>query len=254
MKIELLAQPYEAEKKGDVKRLRRDGKIPGVLYGHKDKPRGLYIIDKDFKKVLDAMKNEAVTISLTLEEKNYICLIKAIQHNPITNQLLHIDFQHIQKKEKIKVNIPIHVHGEAPGIKEGGVLDQHLHEVMVKCLPDDIPSRIDVDVSSLKLGDTIHIKDLPIANVEFEVKPETSVVSVLIPKIEKEVPKPVAEGEVAPVEGEAPAEGEAAEGEKGKEEKGEKGKEEKGNEEKGKPEAKGKTEAKPTKEAPPKGK
>jgi large subunit ribosomal protein L25 len=260
MKIDLMAQPYEAEKKGDVKRLRRDGKIPGILYGHKDKPHRLYITDKDFKKVLDVMKKEAVTINLTLNDKSYICLIKAIQHNPITNQLLHIDFQHIQKKEKIQVNIPIHAHGEAPGIKDGGVLDQHLHEVMVKCLPDDIPSFIDVDVSGLKLGDTIHIKDIQarIPNVEFEVKPETSIISVLIPKVEKEVPKPVAEGEVAPVEGEVPAEGEVAAGEKGKEEKGkeEKGKEEKGKE-KGKEEKgkeKGKEEAKPARETPPKGK
>jgi large subunit ribosomal protein L25 len=240
MKIDLLAHPYEVEKKGDVKRLRRDGKIPGVIYGHKDKPRRLYITDKDFKKVLDVMKNEAVTINLTLENKDYICLIKAIQHNPMTNQLLHIDFQHIQKKEKIKVNIPIHTHGEAPGIKEGGVLDQHLHEVMVKCLPDDIPSYIDVDVSNLKLGGTIHIKDIQIPNVEFEVKPETSVISVLVPKIEKEVPKPVVEGEVAPVEGEATVEGGEVKEEKGKEEKGK--------------EEKGKEEAKPTKETPSKGK
>jgi large subunit ribosomal protein L25 len=251
MKIDLPAQTYVADKKGDVKRLRKAGKIPGVLYGHKDKPHQLLINDKDFKKVLDMMKHEAVTINLSLDNKNYACLIKAIQHNPITSQLLHIDFQHIQKKEKIKVNIPIHAHGEAPGIKEGGVLDQHLHEVMVKCLPDDIPSRIDVDVSNLKLGDTIHIKDIQdkFPNVEFEVKPETSIISVLIPKIEKEVPKPVVEGEVVPVEGEAPAEGEEAKGEKGPEEKG---KEERGKEEKGK--EKGKEEAKSTKETSPKGK
>jgi large subunit ribosomal protein L25 len=243
MKIDLPAQTYVADKKGDVKRLRKEGKIPGVLYGHKDKPHRLLINDKDFKKVLDVMKHEAVTINLSLDNKNYACLIKAIQHNPITNQLLHIDFQHIQKKEKIKASIPIHIHGEAPGIKEGGVLDQHLHEVMVKCFPDDIPSRIDIDISNLDLGGTIHIKDLKVPNVEFEVKPETSVISVLIPKVEKEVPKPVAVGEEVPVEGEA-----APEGEKGKEEKGEKGKEEKGKEEKGK------EDTKPAKEAPAKSK
>lgn len=248
MKIDLPAQTYVAEKKGDVKRLRKEGKIPGVLYGHKDKPHRLLINDKDFKKVLDVMKQEAVTINLSLDNKNYACLIKAIQHNPITNQLLHIDFQHIQKKEKIKASIPIHVHGEAPGIKKGGVLDQHLHEVMVKCLPDDMPSRIDIDISNLDLGGTIHIKDIQVPNVEFEVKPETSVISVLIPKVEKEIPKPVAVGEEVPVEGEA-----VPEGEKGKEEKGEKGKEETGKEEKGK-EEKGKEDKKPAKEAPAKSK
>lgn len=250
MKIDLQAQPYDVQRKGDVKRMRKEGRIPGVLYGHKDKPRRLYINEKEFKKVIDVMKNEAVTINLLLEDKPYICLIKAIQHNPITSKLLHIDFQHIQKKEKIKVNIPIHLHGEAPGIKKGGVLDQHRREVMVKCLPEDIPSRIDIDISALDLNGTIHVRDLVVPNVEFEVKPETSVVSVLVPKIEKEAPKPAAEGEAAPVEGAAPAEGEEAKAEPGKEEKG---KEETGKEAKGK-EGKGKEEAKPGKEAPAKGK
>lgn len=230
MRIDLQAQAYDVQKKGDVRRMRQEGKIPGILYGHKDKPKRVYLNEKEFKKVIDVMKNEAVTINLMLENKPYTCLIKAIQHNPITNKLLHVDFQHIQKKEKIKLNIPIHLHGEAPGIKKGGVLDQHLHEVMVKCLPDDIPSRIDIDVSQLDLNGTIHIRDLNLPNIEFEVKPETSIVSVLVPKIEKEAPKPVTEGEAAPGEETAPAEGEVEKGvEKGKEEKG---KEEKGKEEK----------------------
>jgi large subunit ribosomal protein L25 len=126
-------------------------------------------------------------------------VIKAIQHNPVTEQLLHIDFQHIHKKEKIRATIPIHFAGEAPGVKEGGVMDIHLHEIVVRCLPDDMPSHIAVEISNLKLGDTIHLRDLKLPNVDFELTPETSVISVLIPKKVEEVAKPVVVEEAAAV-------------------------------------------------------
>lgn len=235
MKVDLQALVYNKEKKGDVKRLRKEGKIPAVLYGHKDKPKRIYVVEKEFKGVLDILKKEAVTINLKVDNKTYPCLIKVVQHNPINDNLLHIDFQHILKKEKIKATIPIHPLGEAPGIKKGGILDQHLYEVVVKCLPDDMPSHIDVDISKLDLNSTIHLKDIKLPNIEFELNLETTVISVLTPKVEKVAPKPTVE-EVA-------IEGEAAE----------KAKEEKPKEEKEK-EEKLKEESKPAKEIPIKGK
>uniref|UniRef100_A0A7C6EK19 Large ribosomal subunit protein bL25 n=1 Tax=candidate division WOR-3 bacterium TaxID=2052148 RepID=A0A7C6EK19_UNCW3 len=225
MKMELEAYLYEPQKKGDVRRMRMEGKIPGVLYGHKEKSKRIYVLKKEFEKVLETLKKETVTIELKLKEKTYPCLIKAIQHNPTDGRLLHIDFQHISKKEKIKATIPIHLIGEAPGVKKGGLLDQHLHEVVIRCLPDHLPSHIDVDISNLDIGKTIHLRDIAISNIEFEIKPETPVVSILAPKIEKEAPAPAA----------APAEG-------AKEETKEEVKEEKPREEKAK-------EEKPAKEA-----
>jgi len=195
MKMELEAYLYEPQKKGDVRRMRMEGKIPGVLYGHKEKSKRIYVLKKEFEKVLETLKKETVTIELKLKEKTYPCLIKAIQHNPTDGRLLHIDFQHISKKEKIKATIPIHLIGEAPGVKKGGLLDQHLHEVVIRCLPDHLPSHIDVDISNLDIGKTIHLRDIAISNIEFEIKPETPVVSVLAPKIEKEAPA------AAPAEG-----------------------------------------------------
>uniref|UniRef100_A0A7V0Z5Y6 Large ribosomal subunit protein bL25 n=1 Tax=candidate division WOR-3 bacterium TaxID=2052148 RepID=A0A7V0Z5Y6_UNCW3 len=195
MKMELEAYLYEPQKKGDVRRMRMEGKIPGVLYGHKEKSKRIYVLKKEFEKVLETLKKETVTIELKLKEKTYPCLIKAIQHNPTDGRLLHIDFQHISKKEKIKATIPIHLIGEAPGVKKGGLLDQHLHEVVIRCLPDHLPSHIDVDISNLDIGKTIHLRDIAISNIEFVIKPETPVVSVLAPKIEKEAPA------AAPAEG-----------------------------------------------------
>jgi len=196
MKIDLQAIVYDVKTKGDVRRLRRTGKIPGILYGHGEKSKRIYVLEKEFKKILDILKNEAITVNLKIENKNYPCLIKSVQHNPMTDQLLHIDFQHIQKKEKIKATVPIHSIGESPGVKKGGILDIHLHEVIVKCLPDDIPSHIDVDISHLDLGGTIHIKDIKIPSIEFEMSLETPVITVLTPRVEKEVPKPEVKEEV----------------------------------------------------------
>lgn len=215
MKLELEAHLYEPEKKGDVKRMRQEGKIPGILYGHKDKNKRIFVLEKEFNKILNVLRKETVTINLKVKDKNYNCLIKAIQHNPINGKLLHIDFQHISKKEKIKITVPIHLIGEAPGVKKGGLLDQHLYEVAIRCLPDEIPSHIDVDISKLDIGKTIHLKDIVMPNIEFETKLDTTIVSVLVPKVEKPAPVP----EAAPTPAEEAKEGEVKEEKPSKEEK-----------------------------------
>jgi len=209
MKIDLPANTLETEKKGDIKRLRRDGKIPAVLYGHKEKTKRIYVEQKEFKKVLDAMRNETVIVNLKIGSKGYPCVIKSLQHNPMEGTLLHVDFQHIHKKEKIRATVPIHASGEAPGVKKGGILDIHLHEVQVRCLPDALPSHINIDISNLDLGDAIHLRDVQMPNVEFELSSDTTVVSVLVPRaLEVEVKAP-AEEEVAA--GEEGVEGEEKE-------------------------------------------
>ncbi len=195
MIVNLQATSYDTEKKGDVKRMRKAGKIPAILYGHQEKSRRIYVEDRDFKKVLDVLKDEAVTVNLKINKKDYLCVIKAVQHNPVTDELLHIDFQHIHKKEKIKATVPIHVIGEAPGVKKGGILDQNLHEVVVKCLPADIPSHIDIDVSELDLGQTIHLYDVDIPMIEFDMTTETPIVSVLVPRAVVAEAKPAVEEE-----------------------------------------------------------
>lgn len=231
MIINLTATLYETERKGDVKRMRHEGKIPAILYGHKEKSRRIFLEQREFKKVLEVLRREAVTINLKIGEKEFLCVIKAIQHNPVTGNLLHIDFQHIHKKEKIKATIPIHIIGTAPGIEKGGILDHHLHEVVVKCLPADMPSHIEVDVSQLDLGQTIHLYDVELPNTEFDMTQETPVVSVLVPRAVVAEAKPaIEEGEEEKAEGEAKEEGveegkeEAKEAAEGKEPKG-KGKE-----------------------------
>jgi large subunit ribosomal protein L25 len=208
MIIDLQATSFEVVKKGDIKRMRKEGKIPAVIYGHKEKSKRIYVLLQEFKKVLEIIRKEAVTINLLVSGKKLFCVIKSIQHDPTTGELLHIDFQHIHKKEKIRASIPIHLLGVAPGIKKGGIQDQHLYDVVVKCLPGDLPSHIDVDISSLDLGQTIHLADIDLPQVDFELPKESTIVSMLIPRAVVAEVKPeeaVAEGEEEKEE-EAPAE------------------------------------------------
>lgn len=217
MIVDLPAKLYEVEKKGDVKRMRKQGKYPAVLYGHGEKSRRIYVEQADLDKVIERLKEEAVTINLKVDAKQYLCVIKSIQHNPITGKLLHIDFQHIHKKEKIRTSVPIHLIGEAPGLKEGGILEQNLHEVLIKCLPTDMPAHIDVDISALELDQTVHLYDIEMPNVEFELSKETPIISVIVPKAVAVEVKPEAPEEGA----EELAEGEEAPAEEAKEEKAE---------------------------------
>ncbi len=224
MKIDLPATTFEREKKGDIKRLRREGKIPAVLYGHKEKTKRIYVDHKEFKQVLDTLKKETVIVNLKIGSKSYACVIKSLQQNPLNEELMHIDFQHIHKKEKVRATVPIHAIGEAPGVEKGGILDIHLHEVVVRCLPDALPSHIDVDVSALELGETIHLRDLEAADIEYELSLDSTVVSILVPRaLEVEV-KPPAEEEAVVAEEEVAGEEkkEVKEGEEKKEAKEEK--------------------------------
>jgi large subunit ribosomal protein L25 len=203
MIVELQAKPYEVTTKGDVKRMRKEGTYPAVLYGHGEKSKRICIEQHDLKKVIDILKEEAVTINLKISGKDYLCVIKSIQQNPITGDLLHIDFQHIHKKEKIRTTVPIHLIGEAPGLKEGGIMEQSLHEVVVKCLPADMPSHIDIDVSSLSLGQSIHLYDINLPKTEFELSKETPIVSMTIPRAVVAEVKPEAVEEGAEEAGES---------------------------------------------------
>lgn len=207
MKVDLMATPYTREKKGDTKRLRNSGSIPAVLYGHGEKSYTISIDRKSFKKVLELLQQEAVMLDLQLNDKKYLCVIKSVQHNPMTGDILHVDFQHIHHTEKIKTTVPIHLLGTAPGLKKGGILDQHLHEVVVKCLPDDIPNKIELDISNLDLHQTIHLFDIKLEKIEFELKKETPVVSVVVPRAVEEVVKPAAVTVEAVAEEGAVAEG-----------------------------------------------
>ena len=184
--------------KAHTKQLRRDGKIPAIYYFHQQKPVALIIDQKDFR---TAMQSSARILDLQIGKKRHKCVIKDVQYHPVTDVIQHIDFMGVNLTEIINIKVPVHVTGEAIGVKTfGGVLEQHLWEVEVKCQVANIPEDISIDVSELGLNDSISVADLEIENVEILTTHSAAIVSVVLAtgakeKEEVEEEEELAEGE-----------------------------------------------------------
>lgn len=199
--FELQGKARTADGTRKARGVRRNEMIPAVVYGHGMKPLSVEVPERAFFKALHTKAGENVLITLQIEGvklEESTCRIKAIQHNPVTDKIDHIDFMVISLTEEIKVMVPVVVlHAEdAPGVKEGGVLDLVHHEIEVECLPTKIPEKIEVDVKVMKINDAIHVKDLALpSDVKCLLSADEVVVAIHPPR-EEEV-KPVEEGEAA---------------------------------------------------------
>ncbi|MFQ5802309.1 MAG: 50S ribosomal protein L25/general stress protein Ctc [Candidatus Methylomirabilales bacterium] len=187
--------------KGVARELRRRGQIPAILYGEGE-PIPLTADPKGLRRALGTEAGENVILNLTIVDgKDFTrkAMVKEVQVDPVTGKPLHADFLAISMERPIEVEVPVEVTGVAQGVKEeGGILDQILREIRVRCLPGAIPDRIALDVSSLDIGDVLHVSDLPIPEgVELLTDREQAVVTVATPAVE-EVAAPVEE-EVAAV-------------------------------------------------------
>ncbi len=188
--------------KGAAHRIRREGKIPAVLYGQGMETHSLILNPKDLEKILSSGARENTLIALKISGAgrdkigSKIVMLKDLQVHPTQRTYLHADFYGIAMDQKIEVDIPIHLTGKAEGVKSGGILEQPRRDVRVRCLPSDIPEFIEVDISLLKIGDSMHIQDIP-SQEKFEVLAETNftVASVTPPISEAKYEEIVAAGE-----------------------------------------------------------
>lgn len=207
------ATPRDESGKGSNRKLRSTGRVPAVVYGHNEKTRSVSLDAHELKVLFSKISVENTIIRLDIEgEKGEVkALVREVQANPVKGDLYHVDFYQIHAGEKVDVEVPVHLVGTAAGVKLGGVMDHQIHELPVRCLPDAIPESIEVDVSALELGDSIHVGDLKIPEgVEVEMDDDRTVCSVVAPAaLEAATPAP-AEGEAAAGEperiGETPAE------------------------------------------------
>ncbi|MBU1064997.1 50S ribosomal protein L25 [bacterium] len=159
------------------KQLRKEGKIPAVYYFHRENPIPLSV---DLKELRSIIHSNAHIIELHMGDNKQICLLKDLQHDPVTDEIIHADFMGITLKEDITVNVPIVVEGSAIGVRDfGGVLAQHLWEVEVKCKATSIPDNFTVNVSALNIGDSITVSDLTAENFEILTSIKNSIVSVV---------------------------------------------------------------------------
>lgn len=194
--------------KGAAHRIRREGKIPAVLYGRAMETYCLSLNPEELKKILTSGARENTLIGLKMigpgSEKigSRVVMLKDLQVHPLMRNYLHADFYAVAMDEKIEVEVPIHLTGKAEGTKSGGILEQPRREVRVRCLPTDIPEFIEVDVSGLQIGDSLHVQDI-LSSSKFEIVAETNftVASVTPPiseaKYEEIVAAPEGERELA---------------------------------------------------------
>jgi large subunit ribosomal protein L25 len=172
-------------KKSYRKQLRKNSYVPGVFYSRHEKPLAIEVTEKEINPLV--FTSETHLISLKLDGKEELeCIIKDIQFDPLTDKILHFDLMGLTKGEKFQLEVPLQLQGSAVGVKEGGILQQSMHKLEIECLPTDIPKHITVDISNLKLGDSIHVGDLKLENVTFLNAEDSVIVSVVHPKVEKE--------------------------------------------------------------------
>lgn len=183
----IAAQARVGKKKQAAKQLRREGLVPGVLYGRGEEPSLLTINSKELLVLLHSFgRNAVVDLKIEGKDKAFKTFIYEIQHDPLSGDIIHVDFKHILLTEKISLSVPIRLEGVPEGVKnEGGILEHVMHTLNINCLPTDIPSQITLDVSDLNLGGIIHVKDIPAENFEILDEQERTVVHVVAPKVSK---------------------------------------------------------------------
>jgi large subunit ribosomal protein L25 len=206
--IELQTTVRESVGNGAARSLRRSGQIPAVLYGPKTKSVLLSVNIKDLEQMLKQGNAFQMILDLTIQNGKKVtksAMIREFQTHPVSGNFIHIDFYEIDMKRQIKVMVPVVITGQSVGVEVGGMLNIVRREVELLCLPGDIPEAIDIDITALDIGDSIHIEDIPLGeNVEISTDVNFTVVTVLSPKVEEEV----VEEEEAELE-----DGEAEEGE-----------------------------------------
>jgi large subunit ribosomal protein L25 len=170
--------------KGVARRLRSIGRIPAILYGENIENMSLSVNTKELKTILEKGAGTHTVLDLEIDADNKKvsekAVIKEIQRDPLKGSYTHIDFLKIDLSKKIETSVPLIMIGESPGVKEGGVLQHGLREIEIECLVKDIPKHIEIDVSSLNIGDTIRVSDISrLDGVKFLTQDEETVISII---------------------------------------------------------------------------
>ena len=212
----LTAEIREGLGKEKAKKLRSKGLIPAIFYGPKSQSIPLVVPSKELTKALQTEAGENVLIDLDIRKGDQsdrkVVMLKDIQVDPLKGMTLHTDFYEVTMDQMVTVEVPVHLVGKPEGTKMGGILEQVRRMIQIQCLASDIPKSIDVDVSSLKIGDSIHVQQIQVEKVKIISETNFTIATVVPPVVEEKVAEAVAP--------------EAAEGAEVKEEEG-KGKEEK---------------------------
>ena len=226
METTLNAERRSDAGKGVARKLRAAGKVPAVLYGQGIEATPLTVDARELQHLLHSGAGSNVLVDVVVEGEEHLAIPREIQRDHIHAKFVHVDFLAVSRTQTITVSVPVVETGEAVGIKEGGVVEHHLRELQIECLPQDVPDQIEVDITNVELGGMIHVSDLVTpSGVTVLTNPEDAVLSIITPavlRVEADLSVPgeegveavapeAAEGEEGEEGAEAPAEGEGAE-------------------------------------------
>ena len=188
--------------KGAARSLRREGRVPAVVYGHAREPQSLSVPTRELERLLDVIAAGSTVVELSIDGRPSRTLIREIQRHPFKKQILHVDFQELVAGEKITVSIPIVLHGVPEGVRlSGGILEQTMREVEIEVDPANIPNHLDIDVGHLVIGHSVHVSDLKVpAGVTVLAEPETPIALVQVSRAAIEMATPAAGVEAIPAE------------------------------------------------------
>ena len=198
----LIKADMRAEKgKSVAKRLRKEGRIPAVLYGREVDPLAISIAIKDWEKLGKQLKRNVIlnmeVHGLKKKAEHRPVMIKYVQKSVLKNEILHIDFLQVSMERTVEVEIPIHLIGRSKGEANDGIVDQHLRSIKVECLPTQIPEKIEIDITDLDIGDSYHVSEISIPGVKLLEHSDVAVITIIPPTVEE---KPVVAEEVEAVE------------------------------------------------------
>jgi large subunit ribosomal protein L25 len=172
--------------KGPARQARFLGQVPAVIYGHGRTAQSLTVEAKALERALTGVEPASTIIELALDGKKTKTLIREIQRHPIRPDIIHVDFYEIHAEEKVTLKVPVHLVGAPDGVRNaGGVLDQVTREVEIEVLPEHIPDRVELDVTALKIGDSLHVKALSIPNATILTHPDQTIATIVPPRAEE---------------------------------------------------------------------
>lgn len=174
--------------KGPARRARAAGRVPAILYGGGMDPVSITVDRRELALAYHTDSGANVLLDIEVDGNNTLALTRDLQRDPVKGTLLHADFIKIERDVRIEVEVPMHLVGESPGVSEGGVLEQPLHALSITVLPGDVPEAVDVDISSLAIGDSLKVADIAVS-LEYEIlsDPDATVVHVAQPISEEEL-------------------------------------------------------------------
>ena len=177
--LQLQAQVRTKAGKRASRRLRRGGNVPCVLYGVNDQVINLTVNERELTKILSG---DHALIDLMVDGTNQNSVVKEIQYHPVKGNIIHVDWLRVQAGVEITVSVPLKFAGTAVGVKAGGIFQELKAELEITCLPKDLPEFINVDISKLEIGDSIHVRDLNLESVTIKDDEDSTICSIILPK------------------------------------------------------------------------